>query len=106
MTTLTLTLNPAIAAARRAARLASEPAKPAATIPATVTSILADWQQRWPALFDPAAPVPLAIGINKTMHAAGIPHSQLKRALSASGARAGHISRRWRRVVRGSDWMA
>lgn len=82
----TFTLDPAVVAARRAARLTSmpapEPARPAATIPATASTILADWQRRWPALFNPIAPVPLAIGIRQQMHATGIPHSQLKRGLS------------------------
>lgn len=113
MTTLTLKLNPAIAAARRAAKAANPcppitaatktppapPRAPPARVP--VSSILARMQDRWPKLFDPAAPVPLEIGIHKQIKAAGgFSGKELSRALKVWTGRRAYIEQVARSTLR------
>ena len=112
-TTLTLTLNPAVAAARRAAK-ASNPCPPITPVPQTppappsasparvpVSSILARLQDRWPHLFDPADPKPLAIGIHKQIKAAGgFSGKELSRALKVWTGRRAYIKQVARSALR------
>ena len=111
--TPTLKLDPAVAAARKAARLAQAASgipKPAQTPPAPpsasparvpVSSILARLQDRWPHLFDPADPKPLAIGIHKQIKAAGgFSGKELSRAMKVWTSRRAYIEQVARSALR------
>lgn len=118
----TLRLNPTVAAARAAKRkataditetLAAQPRPSCEAVGGvpnsgesqpqrrrTVSAIHADLRQRWPALFDPTAPKPLAIGIHKAMRGHGLTNAEIKRGLTTWTKRPAYLQALLRQSLR------